>query len=150
MALKTDREELDTTIRPDGQQRDYLVLSDEERAKGFVRPVRISYIHVGIPGPKYELRDLNAREAELYTDYYDKFEPYPAGGATTGRFWSNKDLERVGKGCGAKTSMPRAIAETYAREPRFYGSTYCAGCGTHLPVGKDGEFVWEDGTRVGV
>jgi hypothetical protein len=28
-----------------GQQKSYLVLSDEERARGFVRPVRRSYIH---------------------------------------------------------------------------------------------------------
>lgn len=28
-----------------GQQKGYVVLSDEERAKGFVRPVRRSYVH---------------------------------------------------------------------------------------------------------
>lgn len=28
-----------------GQQRGYVVLSAEERAKGFVRPVRQSYVH---------------------------------------------------------------------------------------------------------
>lgn len=28
-----------------GQQKGYVVLSEEERAKGFVRPVRISYVH---------------------------------------------------------------------------------------------------------
>jgi len=28
-----------------GQQQDYVVLADEERAKGFVRPVRAKYIH---------------------------------------------------------------------------------------------------------
>jgi hypothetical protein len=28
-----------------GQQKDYVVLSAEERAKGFVRPVRLSYRH---------------------------------------------------------------------------------------------------------
>ena len=46
--------------------------------------------------------------------------------------------------------MGLAIAETYARDPSFYGGTYCAGCQTHLPVGPKGEFVW-DGTdeRVG-
>jgi hypothetical protein len=31
--------------RGDGQQRAYLILSDEERARGFVRPVRHSYVH---------------------------------------------------------------------------------------------------------
>lgn len=29
-----------------GQQQDYVVLADEERAKGFVRPVRRSYRHL--------------------------------------------------------------------------------------------------------
>lgn len=32
-------------VGPDGMQDKYLVLSDEELAKGFVRPVRRSYIH---------------------------------------------------------------------------------------------------------
>lgn len=32
-----------------GMQEAYLILSDAERAKGFVRPVRRSYVHV-IPG----------------------------------------------------------------------------------------------------
>ncbi len=30
---------------PDGQQKAYVVLTEEERAKGFVRPVRRAYIH---------------------------------------------------------------------------------------------------------
>lgn len=34
-----------TQDRGDGQQKDYIVLSDEERGKGFVRPVRHSYVH---------------------------------------------------------------------------------------------------------
>lgn len=32
-------------LRPDGQQQGYVVLADEERAKGFVRPYRDSYEH---------------------------------------------------------------------------------------------------------
>lgn len=34
-----------------------------------------------------------------------------------------------------------ALAETYAREPGFYGSTYCCSCRMHRPVGAGGEFV---------
>ncbi len=34
-----------TENRGDGQQRGYVVLTAEERAKGFVKPVRQSYIH---------------------------------------------------------------------------------------------------------
>lgn len=32
-------------LKPNGQQKDYVVLSEEERAKGFVRPVRREYEH---------------------------------------------------------------------------------------------------------
>ena len=32
-------------LKPNGQQLDYVVLTEEERAKGFVRPVRTSYVH---------------------------------------------------------------------------------------------------------
>lgn len=46
MTIKTTREGLDTSIREDGQQREYLALPEEERAKGFVRPVRRSYVHL--------------------------------------------------------------------------------------------------------
>jgi hypothetical protein len=74
----------------------YLILSSEERAKGFVRPVRKTYRH------------------------------------TT---------------CNMTTRMGREIAETYARNPGFYGATYCVNCGMHRPVA---EFVWEfDGTTLG-
>jgi hypothetical protein len=43
--------------------------------------------------------------------------------------------------------MSQEIAETYARNPYFYGATYCVGCQKHLPVE---EFVWiDDSQRVG-
>ncbi|MDE2426350.1 MAG: hypothetical protein KGO96_10645 [Elusimicrobia bacterium] len=32
-------------LKDNGQQRGYVVLSEEERARGFVRPVRRSYVH---------------------------------------------------------------------------------------------------------
>lgn len=123
----------------------YLVLSDEERAKGFVRPVRRSYVHVGIAGPKYPLRDLRDEdEAHFKTYGYVKFEIYPGELAPSiGKFWTQAQLDSVGKACGAVTEMGVALAETYAREPGFYGSTYCVGCRMHRAVGKDGEFVWE-------
>ncbi len=74
----------------------YLVLSDEERAKGFVRPYRDAYRH---------------------------------------------------DACGGVTTMARALSETYARQPTFYGATYCCTCRMHLPVSN---FTWiADGTRVG-
>jgi hypothetical protein len=81
----------------------YLVLSDEERDKGFVRPLRTAYRH---------------------------------------------------EACDAVTTMGLPIAETYARQPSFYGATYCVHCSKHLPVGEHGEFVWierdgSDGPKVG-
>ena len=64
--------------------------------------------------------------------------------------WTLDQLNHIDKGCGFVTTMGDALAETYARQPGFYGSTYCVNCAMHLPVGLDGEFVW-DGTdeRVG-
>jgi hypothetical protein len=50
--------------------------------------------------------------------------------------------------CGKITTMGRAIAETFARDPYFYTGTFCATCCGHFPIGEDGEFVWceTDGT----
>lgn len=76
-----------------GQHEAYWVLSEEERGKGFVRPVRRSYIH--------------------------------------------------GK-CGTLTSMGGSIAETFARDPKFYSHTFCCACRDHLPVD---EFVWDGTTQ---
>lgn len=80
---------------PVPQNEVYLVLSEEERAKGFVRPVRASYTHTA---------------------------------------------------CGTVTTMGTALAETYAREPKFYGATYCVKCSQHFAVA---EFLWPDGSVVG-
>lgn len=85
-------------LKPNGQQQDYVVLADEERAKGFVRPVRRTYVH---------------------------------------------------EKCGGATTMGQTLAETYARQPDFYSGTFCVGCGKHFPVGAEGEFVWDDGSKVG-
>lgn len=156
MGLTTDRDDprlghgADT--EPGPQNEVYLVLSDEERAKGFVRPLRLSYRHVGIPGPRYELRDLTDEERERYAGAgYAKYEQYPVTEAALGRFWTQADLDRAGKGCGTVTTMNQAIAETYSRQPAFYGATYCWGCMRHLPVGRHGEFVWieTDGSEYG-
>jgi hypothetical protein len=135
-----------TEINPKtGMQKEYVVLSPEERAKGFVRPVRKSYVHVGPTPPKYPLRALTDEEAARYSKFgYVKFEEYPKDsghGSATGRFWTQADLDK--KGCGGTTTMHLALAETYARQPGFYGGTFCASCGEHFPVGADGEFVWE-------
>ena len=88
----------DPSISENGQHKSYWVLSESERAKGFVRPVRTTYIH---------------------------------------------------EKCGTATTMGTALAETYSRQPSFYGATMCVNCKAHFPVGENGEFVWEDGEKVG-
>lgn len=129
-----------TQVKANGQHKDYVVLSEAERAKGFIRPVRRSYVHTGIR-PQYPLRDLTPQEIELHKDEgWIKYEEYPKDGRSAlGRYWSQKELT---SGCGTLTTMGTALAETYARDPHFYGSTFCMGCGTHIDVK---EFTW-DGT----
>lgn len=90
-----DHREIDPKTK---QQKGYIVLSEEERAKGFIRPVRRTYVHTV---------------------------------------------------CEAETRMSQEIAETYARDPNFYSGTFCIKCKNHFPVGKDGNFIWDDGTKVG-
>lgn len=120
--------------KPTPQAPVYVVLSDEERKKGYVRPVRRHYRHVG-ERPKFPLRELTADEQVRFDGLgYLKFEAYPTGG---GRYWTAAQLA---PGCDTVTTMAMAFAETYARDPKFYGSTYCCHCQKHRPVA---EFVWE-------
>jgi hypothetical protein len=80
---------------PVAQNAAYLVLSEEDRKRGFLLPIRAQYKHLK---------------------------------------------------CGTVTRMSAPIAETYARDPWFYGSTYCVGCQMHRPLE---EFTWEpDGTTM--
>jgi hypothetical protein len=101
-----------------GQHDGYIVLCPDERAKGFVRPYRDAYKHVG--------------RMERVNDTFDG---------------DGKMREQCVGGCGAVTRMGRALSETYARDPKFYGATFCVMCNKHLPVD---EFVWTaDGQTVG-
>lgn len=127
-----------------GQHKGYVVLSEEERKKGWVRPLRRSYQHVG-ERPTYPTRELTDAEHARYDQYgYVLYEEYPAGEGPVGRFWKADQLK---VGCGTITDMGLALCETYARDPSFYGATFCCGCGVHRPVA---EFTWvEDGERVG-
>lgn len=130
---------------PTEQAKVYLVLSDEERAKGFRRRFRDAYRHVG-ERPAHPTRELTPEETELHQGAgFVLFEVYPENMAPeTGRYWTAEQLKT---GCGAETRMARSIAETYARDPKFYGSTYCVGCRMHRPVA---EFIWSaDGSVLG-
>jgi hypothetical protein len=56
--------------QPDGMQKAYVVLSDDERAKGFVRPVRRSYTHLkcgAVTTMGMALAETYARDPEFYT-----------------------------------------------------------------------------------
>lgn len=132
--------------KPVPQHDTYLVLSAEERAKGFVRPVRRSYAHVG--------RQVCGKVRQGMGD--DPTQPWlcilaPRHEGECGAWHKAKDIgeiERAGKhhllgGCGTVTTMGQALSETYARDPHFYGATYCCGCMKHRPVGRNGEFVWQ-------
>jgi hypothetical protein len=131
-----------------GQHGAYWVLSKEEREKGFVRPVRRSYVHVGTVGPGGPLRDLTELEKQQYSIFgYVKYEAYADDSRSAiGRFWTQLQLDKINGGCGTSTTMGQAIAETYARDPKYYGSTFCVNCKSHLPVD---EFRWEDGSVLG-
>lgn len=125
-----------------GMQKGYVVLTPEERAKGFVKPVRRSYRHIGPQSAPSNLRDLTPEEHERYDQYgYVKFEPYGEDQSPiTGKFWTQPELDRAGKHCGSTTTMGVALAETYARDPGFYSGTFCCACSAHYPLN---EFKWE-------
>src|SRR6266576_2759240 len=52
---KVRAEQTETT----GQHKSYIILCPDERAKGFVRPLRRSYIHVGIGGHEIDPNDMS-------------------------------------------------------------------------------------------
>lgn len=147
-----------------GQNDCYLVLSEEERAKGFTRPYRDAYVHKGRRVErKGEIKPLEEGLENLSDDakkYYSKengyaaFLKYPESESpVTGKFLTQAEYDALQSskdyvgGCGALTTMGRALSETYARDPKFYGATFCVGCNKHIPVD---EFVWDkDGEVLG-
>lgn len=158
MSLTTDRNDpriIEGQKNETGQHEIYLVLSEEERAKGFVRPVRDSYVHVGKKQHGIEIHEMLTEEEKKHfkEKYPDDKRHYVAiltvmqkedGSFLGGSYVTQEELDawKSGKligGCGTVTSMSRELAETYARDPKFYSATYCFGCGTHLPIE---EFVW--------
>lgn len=148
MSLTTDRNDpcLKEGAKGEGQNECYLILSEEERKKGFVRPYRDTYIHKGRYVGILPIRELTEEEKKKNEKWgYVAFVPYPEEmSPMIGTYLTQKgkDSYKNGyiNGCGTSTTMGRAISETYARDPKFYGSTYCVHCGKHYPVE---EFVWE-------
>ena len=88
-----------TEILPSGMQKDYLVLTPEERAKGFVRPVRNSYKHEkcgSVTTMGTALSETYAREPSFYTGTFccRCGSHFPVG--ATGEFTWVDDGEKVG------------------------------------------------------
>lgn len=142
MTLTTDPNHPGLRSNETGQDKAYLVLPEAERAKGFVRPYRAAYTHTG-ELPKHPLRAVTEEEKKRPGyETYEWFEAYPdSESPLVGRYW-----RKLVSGCGVETVMSQALAETYARDPKFYGATYCTGCGRHFPVAQ---FHWLDGEVVG-
>lgn len=161
MSLTTDRNDprlKEGQKNETGQHDIHLVLSDEERAKGFVRPVRDTYVHIGkmierdeegrIIGRLIPMADKDYDSRNYFTaeNGYGGYIKYPAGHDMIGRYITQQEFDAIVArqthfgGCGTTTNMGRALAETYARDPKFYGATFCIHCNKHLPVN---EFVWE-------
>lgn len=116
-----------------GQHKSYIVLCEDERKKGFVRPYRDAYKHVG---PQV-CGQWIGHTSEGTVCYMDPGHPGECGAAKGAR----------PQPCNTVTTMGRSLSETYARDPKFYGSTFCVSCNRHLPVA---DFVWTaDNERVG-
>lgn len=137
--------------REQGTNDTYLVMSPEERGKGFVRPVRGTYVHIGkqISGEPVML--ANSEREDFVEEGWVAFIPNPdKESSVSGTYVTQFELDtRKGDmygGCGVATTMSQPLSETYAARPTFYGATFCVGCNKHLPVG---EFRWDDGTVVG-
>ena len=86
MGTVSDPEKLDTTIGPDGMQKNYLVLSAEERAKGYVRPVRLTYVHEKCGSETtmgQALAETYARQPDFYSGTFCVHckNHYPVGAA---------------------------------------------------------------------
>lgn len=145
--VTADHREIDPVT---GMQKDYVVLAPEERAKGFVRPYRDTYKHVGNGGPKGKTRELTPEEKGQYQSYgYVLHEDYgPEKDPLVGKYWTQAELDGANAPCGgAVTKMGWELSETYARNPKFYSGTFCVGCKKHFPVA---EFRWvADGFVVG-
>ncbi len=88
-------------LRPDGtgMQNDYVVLAEEERTKGFVRPVRKSYKHLkcgGVTSMGQTLAETYARQPDFYSGTFccNCGAHFPVG--ADGEFVWTGTNERVG------------------------------------------------------
>jgi hypothetical protein len=86
-------------LKPNGQQLGYVVLAEEERAKGFVRPVRRSYVHQTCGGTTtmgQSLAETYARDPSFYSGTFccHCSKHFPVG--ANGEFVWSGTQEKVG------------------------------------------------------
>lgn len=86
-------------IRPDGMQKGYVVLSADERAKGFVRPVRDAYLHEkcgAVTTMGRSLAETYARDPSFYSGTFCAVcrKHFPVG--ADGEFVWKDTSEKVG------------------------------------------------------
>ncbi len=87
-------------LKPNGQQKDYVVLSADERAKGFVRPVRRSYVHQNcgaLTTMSLAIAETYARDPSFYSGTFCCAcrTHFPVG--EDGEFtWADAPSEKVG------------------------------------------------------
>ena len=86
-------------LQPNGQQKAYVVLSAEERAKGFVRPVRRTYVHDkcgGVTTMGLALAETYARNPSFYSGTFCAIcrSHFPVG--ADGEFTWDGTNEKVG------------------------------------------------------
>lgn len=96
-AVPVDRSH--TALKENGQQQGYVVLSAEERAKGFVRPVRRSYRHLAcgvVTKMSQEIAETYARDPAFYRGTFccGCRSHFPVGEA--GQFVWDHTSEKVG------------------------------------------------------
>jgi hypothetical protein len=87
------------TLKPNGQQQGYVVLSEEERKKGFIRPVRRSYVHLKcgvLTTMSQPIAETYARDPFFYSGTFcvGCGEHFPVG--EDGEFTWDGSIERVG------------------------------------------------------
>lgn len=97
--------------------------------------------------PAEGMRDAGAPQPiDPETGQHKDYWVLPAEERARGFIRPYRDRYKHSK-CGGVTTMGRALSETYARDPKYYGATFCAICKTHFPVS---EFTWTaDGEVVG-
>lgn len=140
MAYTTDpKDERINKTKPNGQREAYLILPQHEIDKGFIRPVFGSYVHVG------RAKELCGEGDQYAQGYLCALDKDHSGECVKTTYFKDVNIIR-GLGvynklneCDHITQVTKPIAETLARDPKFYKELFCAHCKEHKNVN---EFVW--------